>query len=116
MRGGRHPLKQWRGISIQNAGRKIFYKQRIDIMKHKIKKLAIAGTVGYNFSVNQNDANFQFAMDDIEALAYGENLDPLKYTELIIPCYDIYGNKTEKKRKSCMNTGYLPSCTPHGCK
>lgn len=38
-------------------------------MKHKIKKLAIAGTVGYNFSVNQNDANFQFAMDNIEALA-----------------------------------------------
>lgn len=66
-------------------------------MKHKIKKLAIAGTVGYNFSVNQNDANFQFAMDNIEALAYGENLDPLKYTELIIPCYDIYGKKQRKK-------------------
>ena len=47
-------------------------------MKKNIIKLAIAGaiaivgTVGYNFSVNQNDANFQFAMDNIEALAEEE--------------------------------------------
>lgn len=47
-------------------------------MKKRIIKLAIAGaiaiigTVGYNFSVNQNDANFQFTMDNVEALARGE--------------------------------------------
>lgn len=47
-------------------------------MKHKIIKLAIAGaiaivgTIGYNFTVNQNDANFQFAIDNVEALARGE--------------------------------------------
>lgn len=91
-------------------------------MKKRIIKLAIAGaiaivgTVGYNFTVNQNNTNLQFAMDNVEALAYGEDPDPLKYTELIITCYDIYGVDTGKKRKSCMNTGYLPSCTPHGCK
>ena len=48
-------------------------------MKKNIIKLAIAGaiaivgTVGYNFSVNQNDANFQFTMDNVEALARGES-------------------------------------------
>ena len=50
-------------------------------MKKRIIKLAIAGaiaivgTIGYNFTVNQNDANFQFTMDNVEALARGEGTD-----------------------------------------
>ena len=50
-------------------------------MKKRIIKLAIAGaiaivgTVGYNFSVNQNDANFQFTIDNVEALAQGEGYE-----------------------------------------
>ena len=50
-------------------------------MKKRTIKLAIAGaiaiigTIGYNFSVNQNDANFQFTMDNVDALARGEGTD-----------------------------------------
>ena len=48
------------------------------MMKKKIIKfaivgvLAIAGTLGYNFTMNPNDANFQLIMDNVEALAQGE--------------------------------------------
>ena len=47
-------------------------------MKKKIIKfaivgaIAIIGTVGYNFTVNQDNANFQFSIDNVEALARGE--------------------------------------------
>lgn len=47
-------------------------------MKKRIIRLAVAGaiaivgTVGYNFTVNQNNTNLQFAMDNVEALARGE--------------------------------------------
>ena len=39
--------------------------------------IAIIGTVGYNFTVNQDDANFQFSMDNIDALAQGEGISLL---------------------------------------
>lgn len=55
-------------------------------MKHRILKasiigaIAIAGTIGYNFTVNQDDANFQFIMDNIEALAQGEGVEDCDIT------------------------------------
>ena len=97
MRTGRKPLKQWRGISIQNAGQKIFIIQNMFNVKKIVTKFAIAsaiaivGTIGYNFTVNQNDANFQFAMDNIEALAQGEtSVGTLRGTcrNSIGPCID----------------------------
>lgn len=47
-------------------------------MKNRLRKyiiigaLAIVGTFGYNFSINQENANIQFIAGNIEALANGE--------------------------------------------
>lgn len=47
-------------------------------MKKRLKKyivigaIAIVGTLGYNFSINQEDASFQFIAGNIEALANEE--------------------------------------------
>lgn len=65
--------------------------------------IAIIGTVGYNFTVNQDDANFQFSMDNIDALAQGEA------TSNRFKCYSIFtGDGNSISCATCQETAGTP--------